>query len=312
MVQVFGHRGACGYLPENTVESFLLAFEQGADAIELDVVPTRDGELLIRHEGSLGLSTDIAERFEFAPFQRDGIADGYESFGWFVEDFDRNLLAALRARERVPQWRPQSAAYDSQFAIPTLRELIEDQRFAGRHIIIELKHARHYQALGLDTVQLVAQQLRAARVFERGLRITLESFDFDICEQLKLAIPEAETMFLTMRARLAEGETRPSAELIARAAEKFDGVCIEIEMAFERADGEHPLSERIWLLDFDRPTGLVQEIQALGVKCYLFTARAEFAVGDVDDYHRALLGAGADGIFSDQPDQLLRVVRASA
>ena len=307
MVEVFGHRGACGYLPENTIESFLLAFDQGAAAIELDILPTRDGELLIRHEGNLALSTDIESRAEFATFQRDGIADGYESFGFFVEDFDRDFLRALRGRERFPQLRPESASRDGQFAIPTMRELLADARFAGRHLIIELKHARHYQDLGLDSVKLLAEQVYASGFLGQG-RITLESFDFEICEQLREAIPEAEVMFLTMRARLAEGEVRPSRELLERAAEKFDGICVEVEMSFERGPGVHPLNERIWVLDFARPTGLIQEIQGLGVKCYIFTARTEFAIGSVDDYHRALVRSGADGIFSDQPDQLLKIV----
>jgi glycerophosphoryl diester phosphodiesterase len=307
VVAVFGHRGACGYLPENTVESFLLAFEQGAEAIELDILPTRDGELLVRHEGNLALSTDIAGRFEFAPFQRDGIADGYESFGFFVEDFDRDLLRALRARERFSQLRPESASHDGRFTIPTMRELLADDRFAGRHLIIELKHARHYQQLGLDTVALLAEQVYASGFLDHG-RITLESFDFEICEQLGAAIPEAEVMFLTMRARLPEGEVRPSRELLERAAEKFDGICVEVEMSFERGSGVHPLNERIWVLDFDRPTGLIQEIQSLGVKCYIFTARSEFAIGSVDDYYRALVRSGANGIFGDQPDQLLKIV----
>jgi glycerophosphoryl diester phosphodiesterase len=307
MVEVYGHRGACGYLPENTIESFLLAFEQGAQAIELDIVPTRDGELLIRHEGNLALSTDVASRREFADFERDGVADGYQTHGWFVEDLDRDLLRALRARERFAQWRPASASFDGQFEVPTIRELMADPRFIGRHLIIELKHARHYQQLGLDTVSLLAEQVYASGFLGKG-RITLESFDFEICEQLRDAIPQAEVMFLTMRARLAEGELRPSRELLERAAEKFDGICVEVEMSFERGAGVHPLNERIWVLDFERPTGLIQEIQSLGVKCYIFTARAEFAVGSVDDYYRSLARSGADGIFSDQPDQLLSIV----
>ncbi len=308
MVEVFGHRGACGYLPENTIESFLLAFEQGAQAIEFDVVPTLDGELLLRHEGNLDLSTDIASRPEFADFKRDGVADGYQTNGWFVEDFDREALTPLRARERFSEWRQASAAFDGRFEVPTMRELLADSRFDGRHLIIEVKHGKHYQGLGLDPVAMLARDLTEARFSERGIRVTLESFDFEVCQQLRDAIAPAETMFLTMRARLPDGQTRPDAQLIAEVAREFDGLCVEVEMMFERAEGVHPFSERLWLLDFERPTALVAEIQAAGLKCYAFTARAEFAPGSVDDYHRALVHSGVQGIFSDQPDQLVKIV----
>jgi len=112
-----------------------------------------------------------------------------------------------------------------------------------------------------------------------------------------------------MRSRLPVGATRPDAELLARAAADFGAIGIEIELLYDVAPGVHPLSERITLLDFSKPLGLVNEIKQLGAKCYIFTARSEFAVDSVSEYFRNLIASGADAIFTDQPDQLLASVR---
>lgn len=310
MTAVFGHRGACGYLPENTVESMLLAVSQGADGIEFDVIPTRDGELLIRHENNLALTTDISSRPEFASFRRQGIADGRPAEGWFAEDFDRDQLRVLRSVERLPQLRPESHKHSGSFAVPTLRELLDNPAFDNQHLIIEVKHGKYFQSIGLDPVQLVADQLQASDWQSRGISVSVESFNYEIVEQLKAATPAmVNAVFLTMRSRLPAGATRPDASLLARAANDFGAIGIEIELLYDIAPGVHPLSERITLLDFSKPRGLVAEIQELGAKCYIFTARSEFAVESVGEYFRNLIASGADAIFADQPDQLLAAVR---
>ncbi|MEY3028644.1 MAG: hypothetical protein RL198_41 [Actinomycetota bacterium] len=310
MTAVFGHRGACGYLPENTIESMLLAVEQGVDGIEFDVIPTRDGELLIRHENNLALTTDIESRGDFAKFRRQGIADGRPADGWFAEDFDREQLLQLRAMERLPQLRPKSHQSSGLFGVPTLREILANTAFDNQHLIIEVKHGKYFQGIGLDPVRLLAEHLSASNWQARGLRISVESFNYEIVQQLKAATPsEVQSVFLTMRSRLPAGSTRPDAQLLARAASDFGAIGIEIELLFDVAPGVHPLSERITLLDFSRPRGLVEEIHQLGAKCYIFTARSEFAVDSISDYYRNLIATGADGIFGDQPDELIAAIR---
>lgn len=310
MTAVFGHRGACGYLPENTIESMLLAIEQRADGIEFDVVPTRDGELLIRHENNLAQTTDIASRPEFSSFRRQGIADGRPGEGWFAEDFDREQLISLRAVERLPQLRRESDQHSGKYGVPTLREVLSDSAFDNQHLIIEVKHGKYFQSIGLDPVQLVAEQLQASNWQSRGMKISVESFNYEIVQELQAATPDdAQPVFLTMRSRLPVGATRPDAELLARAAADFGAIGIEIELLYDVAPGVHPLSERITLLDFSKPLGLVNEIKQLGAKCYIFTARSEFAVDSVSQYFRNLIASGADAIFTDQPDQLLASVR---
>ena len=119
LIKVFGHRGASGYRPENPLEAFKLAFEMGAEAIECDLVPTKDGELIIRHDNYLSTTTDVASRPEFAHLKREGVV-GYQETreDWFCEDFTLAELKQLRAVERVPEQRPGSAKFDGQFELP--------------------------------------------------------------------------------------------------------------------------------------------------------------------------------------------------
>src|SRR5438270_12793727 len=114
---VIAHRGASGYRPEHTLDAYRLAIEQGADAIEIDVVASRDGELVVRHEPELSGTTDVASRPEFAARRRVKDVDGHAVRGWFAEDFTWPELATLAARERLPRLRPRGAAYDGREGI---------------------------------------------------------------------------------------------------------------------------------------------------------------------------------------------------
>ena len=134
-VAVFGHRGASAYRPENTLEAFELAFQQGADAIECDLVPTKDGELIIRHDNYLSTTTDVASRPEFAHLQREGVVGWQETRpDWFCEDFTLAEIKQLRATERLPEERPGSAKFDGKFEIATLNELLTAEFSAGKHL----------------------------------------------------------------------------------------------------------------------------------------------------------------------------------
>ena len=108
--KVFGHRGACAYRPENTLEAFKLAYYQGVFAIECDIVPTKDHVLVLRHENALSGTTDVASRPEFEHLKRAGYLDGFSVQDWFTEDFTLAEIKQLRATERLPEWRPGSAA----------------------------------------------------------------------------------------------------------------------------------------------------------------------------------------------------------
>jgi glycerophosphoryl diester phosphodiesterase len=143
---VIGHRGCSGERPEHTVLSYERAIEQGADFIEPDLVPTKDGHLVARHENEIGGTTDVASRPEFAALKATKTIDGQQVTGWFTEDFTLAEIKTLRARERLPQLRPASAAFDGQAQILTYEEVVSIARAGskrtGRTIgtYPELKH----------------------------------------------------------------------------------------------------------------------------------------------------------------------------
>src|SRR4051812_48909021 len=120
---VIGHRGACGYRPEHTEGSYELAAHLGADFLEPDLVSTRDGVLVARHENEISGTTDVADHPEFADRRTTKVIGGKAVTGWFTEDFTLAELKTLRARERIPDLRPANTAYDGRFAIPTFAEV---------------------------------------------------------------------------------------------------------------------------------------------------------------------------------------------
>src|SRR3954454_19062637 len=116
---VIGHRGAPAYRPEHTLASYRLAIQMGADYIEPDLVSTKDGQLVARHENDITQTTDVASHPEFASRKTTKVIDGVSHTGWFTEDFTLAELRTLRAVERLPDVRPANTAFNGQFQIPT-------------------------------------------------------------------------------------------------------------------------------------------------------------------------------------------------
>ena len=151
-IVVIAHRGASGQRPEHTLESYGLAIEEGADYIEPDLVMTRDGVLIARHENEIGGTTDVAQHPEFAGRRRTQIIDGASMSGWFTEDFTLSEIKTLRARERLPGLRPQNTAFDGRFTVPTFDEIMQladdaNRRRATRSkigVYPETKHPAHF------------------------------------------------------------------------------------------------------------------------------------------------------------------------
>ena len=192
-VIVIAHRGASGERPEHTLASYQRAIEQGADYIEPDLVMTRDGVLVARHEPEIGGTTNVAQHPEFAARRRTQVIDGETMQGWFTEDFTLAELKMLRARERLPTLRSSNTAFDGQFEIPTFDEIMQlaldtNRRRAGRPRIglyPETKHPAHFQALGLPQEAAVLETLRRFSYDAPGAPVFIQSFDPNNLKQLR-------------------------------------------------------------------------------------------------------------------------------
>ena len=290
-VIVIAHRGASGERPEHTLESYQRAIEQGADYIEPDLVMTRDGVLIARHENEIGGTTDVARHPEFADRRRTQVIDGETMTGWFTEDFTLAEIKTLRARERLPALRAANCAFDGRFGVPTFEEIMQlaqsaNRTCAGRSRIglyPETKHPAHFQKLGLALERPMLETLERHGYAERGSPVFIQSFDPGNLRQLRAMTP------LPLVQLLEHGIGD-----VARIAEYADYIGIAKALAT-------PAS--------------VAEAHAQGLKVHVWTFRAEneflpddFKIGQSPAAHGDLRGEiarylalGIDGFFTDFP-----------
>ena len=296
---VFGHRGASGYRPENTIEAFELAIQQGSDGVECDLVPTKDGELIIRHENWLNGTTNVASVAKFQGTQSTGYSDGLTETGWFSEDYNFAELSELRAIERVPDTRPGSAKFDGQFLIPTIDDLLAAEFMNGKTLVIEIKHGMHFMKNGINMADILARKLDDSDWKERKMDVVIETFDEQMLEHLKAACgPDKKYVFLTELDRLPKGATRMSMEYLESLASRFDGISVDLALALDLdAAGNHTIDN-----------GLIDEAKAAGLSIYGWTLRAEGATASVDEYFGKVAESGLQGLFVDQPDLLRQIV----
>lgn len=192
-VIVIAHRGASGERPEHTLESYQLAIDQGADYIEPDLVMTRDGVLIARHENEIGGTTDVADHPEFADRKRSQIIDGETMSGWFTEDFTLAEIKTLRARERLPELRPQNRAFDGKVFVPTFDEILQLANDTNRRrdgaprigVYPETKHPAHFAGIGLPQELAVLRSLERFDYGGTGSPVFIQSFDPNNLRQLR-------------------------------------------------------------------------------------------------------------------------------
>lgn len=283
---VIAHRGACGYRPENTLESFELGIQQGADGIEFDLVTTSDEHLVIRHENALSETTDIARKSEFSSLERTGQVEEVMLTDWFSEDLTLEQIKSLRAIERIPEVRPGSAKFDGQFQIPTFNELLDAPFIAGKTLVVEIKQGTHLDVLKQSVASLVRKAIVSSSVTSRAVKLIIESFSFDLLMQAK-----GELVAAGIQAKyfLAIDEAVLDEESIYELAKDVDGISISTHLLF---------SEASW----------VATAHANSLELWVFTARAEKAETSIDEYYEQFITSGVDGIFADQPDLLRRVL----
>lgn len=313
---VIGHRGAPGYRPEHSRSSYELALAMGVDAVEPDVVATKDGILVIRHENEISGTTDVEDRPEFADRKTTKRIDGQPLTGWFTEDFTWDELATLRVRERLPEVRPSSASFDGAQPVLRLVDLLDLVRAGssehGREIgvVLEVKHATYFASIGLDLAPLIARDLRAAGWADGQLPLMIESFESTILAQLREEGIAASYIYLI------EATGRPYDQLVAhgRQAATYKATVTPrgLDGLVGRVDGIS-VNKRMLLA---RGNTIVEDAHARGLKVFTWTARpenaflaAEFraeggrqAYGDYESEWAVIARSGIDGVFVDHPD----------
>lgn len=313
---LIAHRGASGERPEHTIASYTRAIEQGADFIEPDLVLTRDGVLVARHENNIADTTDVADHAEFAGRKATKVIDGETMTGWFTEDFTLAELKRLRARERLPQLRPANRAFDGQEAIPTFDEIIalaqRASRATGRTIGVypETKHPTYFAALGLSHAPPLLAALRAAGWTTRDAPVVIQSFEVENLRALR-----AETGVRLVQLLSASGAPADRPDLPYAAMARAEG----LKAIAEYADGIGPdkamVIPRTKLGRLGPPTTLVRDAHAAGLVVHPWTFRREnyflppalwrgvdpHGIGDLAAEIAAFRAAGVDGLFSDNP-----------
>ncbi len=180
---VIGHRGASGYRPEHTLASYELAARMGADYIEPDLVPTKDGALVARHENEIGGTTNVADKPEFANRRTTKTVDGVPITGWFTEDFTLAELRTLRAKERIPLVRQRNTIYDGRYRVPTFQEVIDLSKRLSRELdrpiglYPETKHPTYFASIGLPLEDRLVRVLRSNRLDGRKAKVFVQSFE---------------------------------------------------------------------------------------------------------------------------------------
>jgi glycerophosphoryl diester phosphodiesterase len=171
---VIGHRGAPGYLPDHTLEGYALAARLGADYIEPDLVATKDGHLIARHEPNITATTDVRQHPEFASRETTKVVDGVAERGWFASDFTLAEIRTLGAVQPLPE-RPQE--FNGRFRIPTFEEVIALAKRYRVGIYPETKHPTYHQNLGLPLEGRLVAALRRAGLDRRRAPVFIQSFE---------------------------------------------------------------------------------------------------------------------------------------
>jgi glycerophosphoryl diester phosphodiesterase len=296
---VIAHRGASGLRPEHTLAAYELGARQGADYIEPDLVSTRDGALVARHENEISGTTDVAARPEFAARRTTKTIDGVVTEGWFAEDFTLAEIKTLRAKERIPALRPQNTRYDGRYEIPTIQEVLELAARLGVGVYPETKHPGHHRSIGLPLEPALVDALRRNRLDHAGARVFVQSFERASLEALRAELDVPLMQLLGPRSPVAPADLRAIAAY---------------------ADAVGPAKAHIVPRDPAgrslAPTRFVENAHAVQLLVHPYTFRPEnsflpaelrrgedpAAPGDLAAELRQFFALGVDGVFTDVPE----------
>ncbi len=316
---VIAHRGASGHRPEHTLASYALAIELGADYIEPDLVITRDGHLIARHEPLLDETTDVALRAEFASRKTTRMLDGKPITGYFAIDFTLHEIKQLRAIQANPA---RSKEYDGRYEIPTFEEILDllQEQTAVRKRTIglypETKHPAFHLSLGLPLEDPLLQALQARKLDRADAAVFIQSFESDNLQYLRRRTPLPLVQLLDDRSlKFDDSGQRVVSVAIPRFGDPRGGTppgSLDDIAAYANAVG--PWKRQIFrdvggpaLL----PTTLIQQAHAAGLHVHAYTFRDEPATlapqyaGDPAREYCEFYRQGIDGVFSDFPDTAL-------
>ncbi len=332
---VIGHRGASALRPEHTLASYALAIEAGADFIEPDLVATKDGVLVARHENAIAqvdavtgevieATTDVAGRAEFADRRATRQIDGKTICGWFTEDFTLAELKTLRAKERIPSIRPANTRFDGQFEIATWQEIVDLAKTmsaqVGRIVGVyaETKHPTYFRSIGLELEPRVLAVLGECGWNQREAPVFLQSFE--PTSLLRLRAESSVRMVQLIEAVGAPGDAADPAlpiALMTHAAMTTPAGLAEIARYAQGIGPHKALVRPVADGRLAAPTRLVADAHAAGLLVHVWTLRPENAFlpaalhgepstnrsarGDSAAEMHAFLQAGVDGLFCDDP-----------
>ncbi|BCL35952.1 glycerophosphodiester phosphodiesterase [Nostoc sp. MS1] len=322
---IIGHRGASGYRPEHTLAAYELAIKMGADYIEPDLVSTKDGVLVARHENALAIfnpdstlnttdtSTDVYLRPEFGDRKTTKVIDGRSITGWFTEDFTLAELKTLRAIERIPTIRPQNTEYNGLFEIPTFQEIInlakQQSSSLGRTIGIypETKHPTYFDSIGLPMEQRLVEILDTNGYVDEAAPVFIQSFEVSNLQKLNQLTDVCLVQLINNNGQpydfQVNGDVRQYSDLIrtkglAEISTYANGIGVHKNLVIPRDRQSKLLT----------PTTLVNDAHEAGLVVHTWTFRNEDVFlpknlqGKPQEEYKIFYQLGVDGVFSDNPD----------
>ncbi len=321
-VLIIGHRGASALRPEHTLAAYQKAIDDGADFIEPDLVPTKDGYLVARHENEIGGTTNVASLSQFTDRKFTKNIDGTSLTGWFTEDFNLSELNQLKARERIPEIRPNNTQYNDQYAIPTLEQIIElaesHYKKTGKIVglYIETKHPTYFKNLNLSMEDKLLKTLSQYKYTREIAPIYLQSFEVNnlkyLSEQLKLhkSLKHAKIV------QLFDSPNVYPADLINQTTYADMATSTGLKNIAQYAQGVGPSKDYIINAN-QQTTSFVSDAHAAGLKVHPYTFRPEnnflatplkcsniaqqrCETGAKKEFEM-FFKAGVDGVFTDDP-----------
>ncbi|CBM10267.1 putative glycerophosphoryl diester phosphodiesterase, periplasmic protein (glpQ) (modular protein) [Ralstonia solanacearum PSI07] len=325
-VQVIGHRGAPALRPEHTLASYQKAIDDGADIIEPDLVATQDGVLVARHENEISGTTNVADLSQFAGRRTTKTIDGQSVTGWFTEDFTLAELKTLRARERIPNIRPDNTAYNDQFDIPTLAEIIalarDQSALLGRNIGLypETKHPTYFQSIGLPLEDRLIAALRQDDFTASRTTVYIQSFEVANLKSIRNKIGSSQPNWKLVQL-MGTADQRPYDFTVVKDTRTYGDLMTDQGMRdiATYANGVGPAKSSVIALDANGaltdPSDLIRNAHNVGLVVHPYTFRPENIFlpaalrsgadnarnvsGSIQEI-QAFLRAGVDGVFTQR------------